>query len=70
MIFCILGIKFTQRESNLEKDAEREWEGDGHQQPAEAEQEPSKHSDAGAGVFSVICQNFVNRVFFYIFCFT
>ena len=62
MIFCILGIKFTQRESNLEKDAEREGEGDGHQQPAETEQEPSKYSDAGAGVFSVICQHFVSRV--------
>ena len=62
MIFCILGIKFTQRESNLEKDAEREGEGDGHQQPAETEQEPAKHSDAGAGVFSVICQHFVTQV--------
>ena len=64
MIFCTLGIKFTQRTSNLEKDAEGEGESDGHQHPAEAEQEPAKHSDASAGVLSVICQHCQFTYFF------
>ena len=64
MIFCTLEIKFTPKESNLEKDAEREGEGDGHQHPAEAEQEPAKHPDAGAGVLSVICQHCQFTYFF------
>ena len=44
-----------QRESDLEKDAEREGKGDGHKNPAEAKQKPAKHSDACVGVLSIIC---------------
>ena len=51
-----MAIKFTQRGSDLEKDAEREGEGDGHEEPAEAKQEPAKHSDARVGVLSIICK--------------
>ena len=50
-----LRIKFTQRGSDLEKDTEREGEGDCHKDPAEAKQEPAKHSDARVGVLSIIC---------------
>ena len=51
----ILRIKFTQRESDLEKDAEREGKGNGHKNPAEAKQKPAEHTDACVGVLSIIC---------------
>ena len=51
----ILRIKFIQRESDLEKDAEREGKGDGHKNPAESEQKPAEHTDACVGVLSIIC---------------
>ena len=51
----ILRINFIQRESDLEKDAEREGKGDGHKNPAEAKQKPAEHTDACVGVLSIIC---------------
>lgn len=51
----IFRIKFIQRESDLEKDAEREGKGDGHKNPAESEQKPAEHTDACVGVLSIIC---------------
>ena len=55
MTDSIFRINFIQRESDLEKDAEREGEGDGHKNPAEAKQKPAEHTDAGVGVLSIIC---------------